>query len=119
MHALLISTHVSRIAPGIYLQHLIMAGRDEFTAHEKQTLAEKTDYKCCICDKKSTNGQAAHISAAAEGGPRYQHMSTEQRKSISNGIWLCRDCHFKVDNDPSKYNVDYLRAMKKKKEGRQ
>lgn len=39
-----------------------------------------------------TEGIAAHITAAAQGGPRYcSTLSAEERSSIDNGIWLCVD----------------------------
>ena len=54
-------------------------------------------------------GEAAHICAAAPGGPRYDpSMTPEQRKSASNGIWLCRNHAKAVDSDPA-YTVEILR----------
>jgi hypothetical protein len=45
-------------------------------------------------------GVAAHITAASPDGPRYdQNLSSEQRKSPDNGIWLCQNCAKLVDND--------------------
>ena len=39
-------------------------------------------------------GEAAHIYAASEGGPRFNPgMSEVERRSIENGIWLCSACH--------------------------
>jgi hypothetical protein len=47
-----------------------------------------------------TLGDAAHITAASEGGPRYDpKMTPEQRKDESNGIWLCKECAYIVDHD--------------------
>ena len=97
-----------------------MASRDDFTDYQKETLAKKTNYRCCRCGNDARDdGQAAHVSAASEGGPRYQSgMTTEERKSLSNGIWLCSRCHKKVDSDPISFNADYLRHLKGKHEKR-
>lgn len=45
-------------------------------------------------------GKAAHIAAAAEGGPRFNPgMSSEERKSIDNGIFLCSNCADMIDKN--------------------
>jgi hypothetical protein len=47
---------------------------------------------------------AAHLTAASRGGPRYDPaLTTQQRKSVQNGIWLCGLCAKKIDDDPSRY----------------
>ena len=56
---------------------------------------------------------AAHICAAAPGGPRYDERQTsEQRKSADNGIWMCRLHGDAVDDKDSKYTVALLREWK-------
>lgn len=72
--------------------------RDEFNQKTKQRLAERVGYHCSKCgcltsgpgtdENDSVNiGEAAHICAASEGGPRYDpNMSSEERSSIDNGI---------------------------------
>ena len=62
-------------------------------------------------------GQAAHITAAAPGGPRYDaNLSTQQRKSFDNGIWLC-DTHAKeIDADKCRYSESLIRDWKKEAE---
>jgi hypothetical protein len=54
--------------------------------------------------KSTLLGKAAHITAAAEGGPRYDaKLTVEERKSPENGIWLCAECADRVDkkeNEP-------------------
>lgn len=58
-------------------------------------------------------GEAAHISAASLGGPRYcASMPPEQRISIDNAIWLCSNCHKTVDRDETRYTVALLREWK-------
>ena len=57
-------------------------------------------------------GVAAHITAAAPGGPRYDtSLTSEQRKSAANGIWLCAVHARVVDSDP-KYTVQVLHQWK-------
>lgn len=50
--------------------------------------------------KRVSIGEAAHITAAAEGGPRYNpDLTPEERSSIENGIWLCKSCARMIDSD--------------------
>jgi len=59
-------------------------------------------------------GVAAHISAAAAGGPRYDtSLSSDERISIRNGIWLCQNCAKLIDNDPERYSSVTLLSWKK------
>ena len=71
---------------------------------------------CCANTKpdKVTNiGVAAHICAAAKGGPRYDaSMTPEERKSPENGIWLCQSCSKLIDTDTSRYPKALLQSWK-------
>jgi hypothetical protein len=92
----------------------------------KVTLATRAAYVCsnpaCLRlttgphsdpEKSLTTGHAAHIRAAAKGGPRYDESQTpEQRKSIKNGIWLCRECGDIVDKDTSPHSPIVLESWK-------
>ncbi len=88
--------------------------RDNFTLATKRSLAERAGYICSnpACrrsqlgpapnDKsKSVNlGVAAHICAAAPGGPRYDKDQTkEERSSLENGIFLCGACAGFIDKN--------------------
>lgn len=59
-------------------------------------------------------GKAAHISAAAAGGPRYDsEMSPQERSSISNAIFLCSSCADLIDRNEGKdFPVTVLRQWK-------
>ena len=59
-------------------------------------------------------GKAAHICAAAPGGPRYDAaMTPEQRKAPSNGIFLCSSCADIIDkNGGLDFPVQRLRRWK-------
>lgn len=63
-------------------------------------------------------GKCAHITAARKGGPRYnEHLSSEQRSGIRNGIFLCSNCADLIDkNNGIDYKVDILEKWKKSHE---
>jgi hypothetical protein len=63
-------------------------------------------------------GKAAHICAASEGGPRYSaQMSPEERKSASNGVFLCSNCAEMIDkNNGVDFSVERLRRWKEENE---
>lgn len=103
--------------------------RDNFTPTVKNKLAKRVLYVCSNpnCRKitigpDSENGinnigVAAHICAAAPGGPRYdKNMSEEERKSINNGIWLCQSCAKLIDSDENKYTVQLIKTWKEQTE---
>ncbi len=96
--------------------------RDEFDRETKETLAKRVGVRCSNpnCRKltcgpqtdgtKALNiGVAAHITAAAPGGSRFETtMTPEERTSVDNGIWLCQNCAKLVDNDERRYSKDLL-----------
>ncbi|MBC7785305.1 MAG: hypothetical protein H7144_15845 [Burkholderiales bacterium] len=57
--------------------------------------------------------EAAHMIAASTRGPRADRSATVMRKAADNGIWLCKICHTKIDNDPVQYTLEMLREWKK------
>lgn len=64
-------------------------------------------------------GKAAHITAAACGGPRYDPTLTrEQRRSAENGIWLCAVHADVIDKDERNYSVETLKLFRKQAEAR-
>ena len=104
--------------------------RDDFNKETKRILQERVGNRCsnpeCRCltsgpnfnEGKATRiGVAAHISAAAEGGPRFNPLhSKEARSHISNGIWLCQNCAKLIDNDEQVYKIPLLIEWKKMSE---
>jgi len=63
--------------------------------------------------KSTVVGEAAHITAASRGGPRYDAgLSEEHRKSSANAIWLCRICARLIDAAPGSYPVSLLEGWK-------
>ena len=93
-----------------------------FNSKTIDALAKRSAYRCSnpdcrvltvgpneVADKATIVGEAAHIYAAKHGGPRFREdMNDAARAEISNGIWLCRNCHGKVDRDPGRYPADLL-----------
>lgn len=92
--------------------------RDDFSVATKDLLAKRVGFCCSnpecqratsgpqVDPEKAINlGVAAHIAAAAPGGPRYDAgLSPEQRCDSSNGIWLCQTCAKLIDNDPIRFS---------------
>src|SRR5258708_7535395 len=100
--------------------------RDDFTEKTKLKIAKLAGWLCSypLCrhptigatsdGKDEINiGTAAHITAAAPGGPRYDaNMTPEERRSVKNGIWMCRDHGKAVDSNDPEFTVELLRAWK-------
>lgn len=64
-------------------------------------------------EKSISVGMACHIHAAAPGGPRYDPaQSEEERRSIHNGVWLCRTCGTLIDTDEDRFPAPLLRAWR-------
>lgn len=59
-------------------------------------------------------GVAAHITAASEGGPRFdKNLTPEERCTISNAIFLCGSCSIMIDkNNGIDYKVSTLNKWK-------
>lgn len=103
-----------------------MSVRDDFSAKTIRSLAARVGHHCsnpsCIGstsgpaleEERSVNiGVAAHIAAAAPGGKRYNpHMSSAERSSGANGIWLCQSCSKLIDSDETRYTVVLLHHWK-------
>jgi hypothetical protein len=102
-------------------------GRDDFSEATKRILAERAGWYCSFpnCgqftlgpsnsdqEKRINNGIAAHICAASENGPRYDPLMTpEQRRSVENGIWMCRNHGNLIDADFLTYSVTQLKEWK-------
>ncbi len=104
--------------------------RVDFTSDTKEKLAKRVGYRCSNpqCrqatsgpqddpDRVVNIGVAAHITAAAPGGPRYDaSLTDDERCSQENGIWLCQNHAKLVDNDISRFPVEQLRKWKRNAE---
>jgi len=103
------------------------SNRDNFKPSVIRTLREQVAYRCSnpdcrvptagpgqTKDRVNRVGQAAHITAASPEGPRYDALLTpDERRSESNGIWLCNNCAKKIDNSETEYPVKILREWKR------
>ena len=104
--------------------------RDDFTEESKRTIAQRVGYLCSrpgcralttgpqVDSERALNlGEAAHITAASPGGPRYDStLTSEQRRHPDNAIWLCRNCAKLADNDASRFTVTDLREWRSRAE---
>src|SRR3954447_16342553 len=99
---------------------------NDFSEKIKQKLARRAS---CVCsnptcgrntdgghsddEKFSSVGEAAHIKGARLLSARFdENMTPEQRCHISNGIWLCSNCHPEVDADEKLYTAELLQKWK-------
>lgn len=102
-------------------------GRDDFSKDTIRKAAGRVGYRCSFpgCPnatigasmesptKTSITGVAAHICAAAEGGPRYdKSMTVEERSGVENCIWLCQTHSKLIDTDVKTYTIEKLRQWK-------
>ena len=105
----------------------MIQNRDDFSRDTKRVLAERVAWRCSFPDcnqitigpnatdatKRINNGIAAHIHAAAKNGPRYrEEMSPNERKHITNGIWMCRNHGNLIDADFENYSSETLLKWK-------
>lgn len=100
--------------------------RDDFPPKVKIQLAKRVGYICSYpsCGRLTVSsnstgdgelnaGTAAHICAAAPQGPRYDAtMTPDQRKSVDNGIWLCKIHGTTIDAKDSAFTVEQLHKWK-------
>jgi hypothetical protein len=107
---------------------LNLTSRDDFSTPTKRYLSMRAAYICSRPDCRTLTlspsptkpddyvmiGVAAHITAAAQGGPRYDGtLTTEQRKDIENGIFLCESCAKLIDkNRGQDHSPESLREWK-------
>lgn len=105
-----------------------MKNRDNFQSKIVDALAKRASYICSnpeckaltvcpsdtISDKYMYVGQAAHITAAAPSGPRYdESLTVEERCSIENAIFLCSSCATMIDkNKGIDFTTEVLRNWK-------
>jgi hypothetical protein len=103
-----------------------MTARNDFSRRVQILLAERSGYRCSapLCRAQTIGpgatavstvsvGVAAHITAAAAGGPRFdKSLTPDQRASIDNGIWLCQTHARQIDVDTDNHPVEILRGWR-------
>lgn len=104
--------------------------RDEFAPETKRVLALRAAHRCSNprcrnltvrphsdAGRAVLTGVAAHICAAAPGGPRFDQAQTpDERKAIANGIWVCHVCSDRIDKDATAFSTEVLRDWKRQHE---
>lgn len=110
-----------------------MQKRHDFSLGTRRILAERAGQRCsnpqcgratsgasdAQAAKSTVLGKAAHITAAAPRGARYnKSLTADERKSVNNGIWLCAECADRVDKSENvdAYPVELLNWWKKLQE---
>ncbi len=96
------------------------SSHDEFKAKTKRDLAARAGHICSFpeCGRSTSGpspetphatvnlGEACHIRAAASGPGARRHdpsMTSAERSSIDNGIWMCRTHAKLIDSDEATY----------------
>src|SRR5689334_22527353 len=107
------------------------APRDDFSAATRELIAKRAGYMCAFpgCRRLTVGpsedretqttmvGVAAHITAAAVAGPRYDPtLSREERTSERNGVWACQTHGKLIDDNPSVHTVEEITRWKKQHE---
>jgi len=102
-------------------------GYDAFDAKTVDQIAARAGYRCSMptcraptsgpsetrASGASNVGVAAHISAGSEGGPRYDPtLSSSERRSRANGIWLCQTHAKLIDDDETRFTVQLLKGWR-------
>lgn len=60
-------------------------------------------------DSSINIGEAAHIYGRTSRAARYKpDLSISEIADITNGIWLCRNCHKLIDNDAPRFPAELL-----------
>jgi hypothetical protein len=109
-----------------------MAVRDNFNQKTIASIARRVAYLCSNprCGRNTIGpqaggegsinvGVAAHITAASVGGPRYDaSLSADERRNLSNRVWLCQTCSKLIDSDDKHFTVELLREWKSTAEER-
>lgn len=104
----------------------------DFSSKDIETLSKRAALRCSNpeCLKLTTGpnsdpakitniGEAAHIFGSRPGSARHDiAMSDQERATISNAIWLCKDCHGLADRDPIRYPASVLLIWKERHERR-
>lgn len=107
--------------------------RDDFSQAMAAVISKRAGLRCAFpscgaatigpseasASATSSVGVAAHITAAARGGPRYDpSLTPEERSAPTNGIWMCATHGKLIDTDAVSFPVQTLLAWKEEVERR-
>lgn len=104
-----------------------MGRKDDFPKTVIRSLRERVGFQCSHPDCRVPTsgpgegelevahfGRASHITAASRGGPRYDEtLTSAERRSINNAIWLCANHADEIDDRESRYRPELLREWKR------
>jgi len=102
----------------------------DFSKKTIEILGKRAGYRCSnptcrvftvgpnsTSTKATVLGEAAHIHGARPSTARFDEAMTDKaRAEITNGIWLCRNCHKIVDADSNLYSSKILHGWREKHE---
>ena len=102
----------------------------DFPIAVKRIIAQRVNYICsnpkCRCftagpnvkDKTDTKiADCAHIYSGANDGPRYNLTIDDNfLKSTKNALWLCKNCHRRIDRNWENYPTELLIKWKEETE---
>ena len=105
----------------------VAKNRDDFLEGTRRKIGQRAGWLCSFpgCraftegatsddNGRMSVGTAAHICAAAPGGPRHdEKMSPDERRSVTNGIWMCRSHGTAIDSPDPKFTTELLRTWKR------
>lgn len=93
---------------------------------EQRRLHAKSGNRCAMChavlvdannDSHACIGENAHIYGEMPNSARYDgSLDVDFVNSDDNLIFLCANCHTKIDSEPEKYPVQLLQELKKSHE---
>src|SRR5882724_2748404 len=103
--------------------------RDNFPADVKRALEQRVGHRCSFpgCDAETSGpsnegahavartGMACHIVAASSGpGARRidKTVSSAQRSSYENGIWMCHQHGTLIDQDETRFTIALLKQWR-------
>ena len=95
------------------------------SAGTKNILAMRSGNRCALpgCDQAlafdsddgsaPTVGEAAHIAGRRPGSARHDpEMDDRERDAVANLVYVCRNCHRRIDQDVESYSVDRIHGIK-------
>jgi hypothetical protein len=99
-----------------------MASEGRFSAETIQTLSRRAALLCSNpdcgvltsgptedADSSINIGEAAHIYGRTSMAARYKaELTITEIADITNGIWLCKNCHKLIDNDARRFPAELL-----------
>jgi hypothetical protein len=106
-------------------------GQHNFSDAVVKEIAQKAMYICanpdCLCltgystteGKPRSIAEGAHVLPSGTKGPRAADAITYPnivRSGSANGLWLCRVCHAKVDDDQTYFSTEKLFEWKRRHE---